>query len=206
MGLEIELDICYGDAVMRIKTLIWAAGILVVMLVVAGGVYAWRGRPSDVSRPQPTPDSNLVRYHVVGTSMDPTIKDGDWLLARTDVKTVQRGNLVVMRYPKDETKVYCRRVIAVGGDKVVMKYYSNVKLTTVFTPDNPQGSVFPAGVTPVGNPYGEYDATVDMGSYYVVGDNTVPGGSYDSDEWGLLPQADVAGVVTERTSPDPRKF
>lgn len=189
------------------KILIWAAGLVMLgLLVVAGGVYALRGGQSDVSRPQPTPDSHMVRYHVVGSSMDPTIKDGDWLLAKTDFKNLNRGDLVIMRYPKDESKVYCRRVIAVRGDKVVMKYYSNVKLTTVFTPGNPAGTVFPSGVTPTGNQYGEYDTTVDQGSYYVVGDNTVPGGSYDSDEWGLLPQADVAGIVIERTSPSPRKF
>lgn len=192
---------------MKKKILIWAGSVaMVAMLVVAGGVYALRGSESDVAQPQPTPDSNMVRYHVVGTSMDPTIKDGDWLIAKTDFKDVQRGDLVIMKYPKDESKVYCRRVIAVAGDRVVMKYYSNVKLTTVFTASNPKGTVFPTGVTPSGNEYGEYDATVDPGNYYVVGDNTVPGGSYDSDEWGLLPKADVAGVVTERTSPSPRNF
>lgn len=205
--LETEGFICYGESVMKKRILIWAAALAMVgALVVAGGVYALRGSQSDVSKPQPTPDSNLVRYHVVGTSMDPTIKDGDWLLAKTDFKDIKRGDLVIMRYPKDETKVYCRRVIAVGGDKVTMKYYSNVKITTVFTPGSPKGVDFPAGVIPSGNEYGEYDATVEPGTYYVVGDNTVPGGSYDSDEWGLLPRSDITGVVIERTSPKPRKF
>jgi len=205
--VETELVICYGGSVMKKKVLIWTAGVAALaLMVVAGGVYALRGGSSDVGKPQPTPDRDLVRYHVVGTSMDPTIKDGDWLLAKTDFKSINRGDLVIMRYPKDISKVYCRRVVAVGGDRVVMKYYSNVKLTTVFTPDKPSGTVFPSGVAPVGNSYGEYDATVDQGTYYVVGDNTVPGGSYDSDEWGLLPKADLAGVVTERTSPDPRKL
>ena len=191
---------------MKKKLMFLTVAGAVVAVMIAGGVYAWTSKPSDVGKPQPTPDTNQVRYHVVGTSMDPTIKDGDWLLARTGVKDVQRGQLVIMKYPKDESKVYCRRVVAVGGDRVVMKYYSNVKLTTIYTPGHPEGVVFPQGVAPSGNAYGEYDSNVTGGSYYVVGDNTVPGGSYDSDEWGLLPASDIAGVVLERTSPNPTRF
>ncbi len=175
-------------------------------LLFAGGVYAWRAQSSDVSKPVPTPDTNTVRYHVLGTSMGPTINDGDWLLARTEVKTMKRGDIVIMRYPKDDTKIYCRRIVAVAGDKVVMKYFSNVKLTTVYSQEHPDGVVFPRNVAPSGNAYGEYDADVAAGELYVVGDNAVPGGSFDSDEWGMLPIGDVTGVVVKRISPNPQAF
>src|SRR6266851_4833260 len=104
---------------MKRKHVVIAGMAVGVVLLLAGGVYAWRAQSSDVSKPVPTPDTNTVRYHVLGSSMDPTITDGDWLLAWTDVKALKRGDIVIMRYPKDETKVYCRRVVAVAGDKVV---------------------------------------------------------------------------------------
>lgn len=190
---------------MKKKVLLISAAVMAVALI-AGAAFTLNAESSDVSKPIPSPDSGLVKYHVVGTSMEPTIKDGDWLLARTAVKEVKRGDILIMRYPKDESKVYCRRVVAVAGDRVVMRYYSNVKITTVYTPDKPEGIIFPQDAKTNSNAYGEYESTVDKDTLYVVGDNTVPGGSYDSDEWGLLPIANVAGVVTERLEPEPRKF
>lgn len=191
---------------MKLKMWLIIGGVLVLGALMLAGMQALASKPSDVGKPVPTPDSHTVRYHVVGTSMDPTIKDGDWLLARTDFRTIHRGDLVIMRYPKDETKIYCRRVVAVGGDRVVMKYYSNAKITTVFSSEHPEGVVFPRDAVGSGNDYGEYDATVGNGQLYVVGDNTAPGGSYDSDEWGLLPVGNVAGLVTKRLDPNPKSF
>jgi signal peptidase I len=191
---------------MQNKRAWFVAGLSVIALLTVGVVNAWGSKPSDVSGPASTPNSNLVRYHVVGDSMAPTIVDGDWLLARINTKSPSVGQIVIMKYPKDITKVYCRRVIAVPGDRVVMKYYSNVKITTVYSSAHPNGAVFPVAATPQGNAFGEYDASVASGMVYVVGDNTAPGGSFDSDEWGLLPDTNVVGVVIERTSPSPRAF
>jgi signal peptidase I len=188
------------------KRLFLIAVALMAAALIAGLVFALNAKASDVSKPITTPDENTVRYHVVGTSMDPTIKDGDWLLASTTVKTVKRDDVVIMRYPKDETKVYCRRVLGVSGDRIVMKYYSNVKITTVYSKEHPEGIIFPQNVVAGGNAYGEYETTVGQDELYVVGDNTVPGASYDSDEWGLLPKSDVTGVVTKRLEPNPRTF
>jgi signal peptidase I len=181
-------------------------GMIGLVAVVAGGAYALEGNRSDVGKPEPTPETDMVKFQVVGTSMEPTIRDGDWLLVQTGVKSLKVGDVIVMRAPGDTSKLYCRRVVAVGGDKVVMKYFSNVKATTVYGPGSSGGVTTPVGVAPIGNAYGEYDTTVDSGSFYVTGDNTAPGGSYDSDEWGLLPLGDVVGVVKSRTSPNPRTF
>ena len=185
--------------------LIFGIGVLASGLVL-GGMYAMASKPSDVGQPESTPEAHTVRYHVVGTSMEPTIIDGDWLLARTDAKAFKAGDIVIMQYPKDETKVYCRRVVAVGGDKVVMRYYSNVKITTVYSAAHPEGVQFPADATGTGNVYGEYTTEVPSGSLYVVGDNAAPGGSFDSDEWGTLPVGKVAGLVSKRLSPNPAVF
>lgn len=191
---------------MKKNVLLVIGAIAATSLVVAGIAYAWSSKPSDVTAPTPTPDASIVKYHVIGSSMDPTINDGDWLLVDTKIGSIVPGEIIILRYPKDESTIYCRRVVAVAGDKVVMKYYSNVKITTVFSASDPNGVVFPQNALPNGNAYGEYDATVSAGNVYVVGDNTAPGGSFDSDEWGLLPLDDIVGLVTKRVSPDPRSF
>jgi len=122
------------------------------------------------------------------------------LSVRTDVKEIRRGDVVVFRLPEDQSKVLCRRVMGVVGDKVVAKYYSNVKTTTTVPKDHSQAIILPSDVLAKGSVYDEREAVVEQGKVYVGGDNAVPGGSYDSDEWGLLPAENVVGVVTGRSS------
>jgi signal peptidase I len=72
-------------------------------------------------------------YHVPTASMEPTIKVGDRLLAFklaynlkipfTDMvvmewKQVQRGDIIVFRYPKDPDIDYVKRVVGVAGDRI----------------------------------------------------------------------------------------
>jgi hypothetical protein len=87
-----------------------------------------------------------------------------------------------------------------------MRYYSNVKTTTVYSLIHPNVIAFLSGLAPNGNDYGEYDTTVSLGTVYVVGDNTPPGVSYDSDEWGLVPTSDIVGLVVKRITPSARNF
>ncbi|MDB5178954.1 MAG: signal peptidase [Patescibacteria group bacterium] len=191
---------------MKKKILLIFGGTLVASVLALGAVYAWNSNGSDVGKPASTPEAGHVKYHVRGNSMSPTIKDGDWLMAKLEASGVKRGDVIILHYPKDTSKIYCRRVAAVGGDRVVMKYFSNVKLTTVYTPADPEGISYPQGAVPNGNAYGQYEMTVGAGALYVIGDNAVPGGSYDSDEWGTLPVTDVAGIVDHRVEPSPRTF
>jgi Signal peptidase, peptidase S26 len=76
----------------------------------------------------------------------------------------------------------------------------------VYGENGAQKLVFPKGKAANGNAYGEFDTTVSANSFYVVGDNTAPGASSDSDQWGLVPRADIVGVVVRRVSPDSRVF
>jgi signal peptidase I len=58
---------------------------------------------------------------VEGTSMLPNLEDQDRLFINKmafRVGDIQRGDVVVFRYPKDETKSYIKRVIALPGDRV----------------------------------------------------------------------------------------
>ena len=58
---------------------------------------------------------------VEGTSMLPNLEDQDRLFINKmafRVGDIHRGDVVVFRYPKDETKSYIKRVIALPGDRV----------------------------------------------------------------------------------------
>jgi len=72
-------------------------------------------------------------YYVPTASMEPTIKVGDRLLAFklaynlkipfTDIvvaewSSVERGDIIVFRYPKDPSLDYVKRVVGVAGDKI----------------------------------------------------------------------------------------
>lgn len=63
-------------------------------------------------------------YMVEGTSMYPTLKHHERLIVDklsyffSDPK---RGEIIVFRYPKDQSRDFIKRVIAVGGDTIEMR-------------------------------------------------------------------------------------
>jgi len=72
---------------------------------------------------------------VEGTSMMPTLEDQERVFINKFVyrlEPIQRGDVVVFRYPRDTSKSYIKRVIAVPGDRVRIEdglvYVNNRKL------------------------------------------------------------------------------
>jgi signal peptidase I len=58
---------------------------------------------------------------VEGTSMMPTLQDQERVFINKFVyklEPIERGDVIVFRYPRDPTKSYIKRVIAVAGDSV----------------------------------------------------------------------------------------
>ena len=59
-------------------------------------------------------------FKIPAGSMIPALQVGDHIMVDRRIKTVQRGDVVVFRYPKDPSKDFVKRVVAVGGDTVEM--------------------------------------------------------------------------------------
>ena len=62
---------------------------------------------------------------VEGTSMLPVLEDQDRLFINKlafRVGEVHRGDVVVFRYPRDHTKSYIKRIIALPGDRVRIEH------------------------------------------------------------------------------------
>jgi signal peptidase I len=179
--------------------------IFVTGTMAAGAGLALGSRPTDITNLQRDVAGNVIKFREVGSAMSPVINNGDWLIATTKFSNLSAGDTVVFKYPKDLNLIYVRRIVGVPGDRVVTRYYSNVKITTIYDDAHPRGVQIPSAA-PNGNAYGQYESTVTPNAFYVEGDNVVPGSSSDSDEWGLLPRADILGIVTARTDPSPRHF
>ena len=61
---------------------------------------------------------------VIGSSMEPNFEDGEYIL--TDrlsyrLREPKRGEVVVFKYPKDESLDYIKRIVALPGEKVLIE-------------------------------------------------------------------------------------
>lgn len=126
-------------------------------------------------------------------------------------KEIQRGDIIVFKYPKDLTKHFVKRVIGVPGDlvKVVGKqvfvngelvddtrynvFYKN-DYRGDFPPQSPSGmfSSEPNNDPHWFKPYLEGDSIrVPERSYFAMGDNR--DNSLDSRYWGFVPRENIVG-------------
>jgi signal peptidase I len=138
----------------------------------------------------------LFNFSVVrGSSMAPRIHDGDRILIDHFsylFAGVQRGDIVVLKYPLDPTVDYIKRVIGLPGDEVVLD----------------QGRVWVNGEL-IDEPYvdapdrmARLSTHVKPAHFFVLGDNRRR--SCDSREFGLVPQDYVRGKVDLRIWPPAR--
>jgi len=142
-----------------------------------------------------------------GSMMD-TLLIGDYILVNkflfgaevpfTDfhlpgLRTPARGDIIVFKYPNDESRDFIKRIIAVGGDTIQVKdnqVYLNGKLQdeAYVRP----GSFRDTGVsTHCGYLYGCEPLRVPEGSYFVMGDNR--DNSQDSRYWGFVKREKIRG-------------
>ncbi len=123
---------------------------------------------------------------VRGSSMAPGIQDGDRILIEPWsylLGPVERGDVVVLRYPLDPEIDYIKRIIGLPGDRVTLAR-GRVWVNGGLLEEPYVESADPASVLTM---------TVAPGHYFVLGDNRPR--SSDSREFGLVPGAYVRGRV-----------
>jgi signal peptidase I len=152
--------------------------------------------------------TTIQNFKVEGSSMYPTLQGGQYLLVnklvysridqerlsriipfwdanlpeeRFAIHPPQRGDVIVFRYPKDPTRDFVKRVIAVPGDEVEIR----------------RGTPHVNGVAQQ-EPYLQARDLSEMakmrlaeGEYFVLGDNRPS--SNDSRSWGTVPTANILG-------------
>lgn len=123
---------------------------------------------------------------VEGTSMMPTLDDQERVFINKFVyrlEPIQRGDVVVFHYPRDTSKSYIKRVIAVPGDRV------RIDDGLVYVNDRQVEEVYvPAAYEDVRS-YAE--AVVPPHSYFVMGDHRNL--SNDSRDFGPVDESYIYG-------------
>ncbi len=138
-------------------------------------------------------------FIVNGSSMEPTFWSGEYLIVDQltyHFEAPRRGDVIVMRYPKDPSVFFIKRIIGLPNETVefagknVIIHPANGG--TPFTLD--ESFLDPARV---GSEYGMY--ALGPGEYFVMGDNRIV--SSDSRSWGPLPASDIVGRAVLRLFP-----
>lgn len=136
-------------------------------------------------------------FVVEGESMYPTFDSGDYLIV--DQLTYrfsdpERGDVVVFRYPNDETVFYIKRVIGLPGETVHVEQ----GVTSVTKTDGTRLELDETYVVSEDATY-TLDRTLGADQYFVMGDNRPK--SSDSRTWGALPKRDLMGRAYLRLLP-----
>ena len=138
---------------------------------------------------------------VIGNSMTPTLKDGEWLAVTATLPQPASGDIVIIS-PRTNAfhEPLVKRVIAVAGDEIdIVEGHVLVNGAPIEEP------YLPGGVTT--SPASElqsdlvYPARVPAGTVFVMGDNR--GGSTDSrySAVGFIRVDDILGRVSFRVKP-----
>lgn len=155
-------------------------------------------------------------FFVQGASMEPAFENNEYLIINefgykktvasvsgTTLFTIEpfneldRGAVIVFRYPKNRTQFFIKRIIGLPGEKIQVK---NGKIT-IFNLENPTGFVLDesAYLSSDVKTSGDMVLSLKDDEYFVMGDNR--SFSSDSRSWGPVPEADVIGKVLIRAWP-----
>jgi len=139
-------------------------------------------------------------FVVSGSSMLPNYHNRDYLIIdRFSYRkgSPERGDVVVLKFPKDPSQYYIKRIIGLPGERVSFDQGSVV----VFNQANPNGfKLSEPYLKSSSETFGKnQESVLGEGQYFVLGDNRTA--SSDSRVWGILPKEDIVGKVWVRVFP-----
>ena len=142
----------------------------------------------------------VAQFHKVsGNSMFPTYHNGDYLITEKisyKLGNPRRGDVIVLKNPRDESQDFIKRVIAIPGDTIKIEgqsvFINGGQLEENYLPS--QTPTHSGAFLKDGDPV---KAGVDQ--YFVLGDNRDH--SSDSREWGAVTKEKIIGKAFFRYWP-----
>lgn len=142
----------------------------------------------------------VAQFHKVsGNSMFPTYHNGDYLITEKvsyKLGTPKRGDVIVLKNPRDESQDFIKRILALPGDTIKIEgnftYVNGSRVNETYLPaDTPtrSGAFLTEGV----------EVKAGENQYFVLGDNR--NHSSDSREWGAITQKEIVGKAFFRYWP-----
>ena len=126
----------------------------------------------------------LPRFEVVGSSMEPSLHDGQRLIINKAVyffREPEAGEVVVFQPPNNRRTDYIKRIIALPGDVVEIKegvvYVNDSPLDEPYIKDEPSYTLSPE--------------EIPENNYFVLGDNR--NNSNDSHNGWTVPRQNIVG-------------
>lgn len=142
----------------------------------------------------------VAQFHKVqGNSMVPTFQTGDYLITEKVSYRFggpKKGDIIVLKNPRDESQDFIKRIIAVPGDTI------KIADNTVYVNGEPLNeSYLPPGTITRSGAFLTEGTLVKVADdqYFVFGDNREH--SSDSREWGPLTKAEIVGKALFRYWP-----
>jgi len=136
-------------------------------------------------------------FFVRGESMDPNFENGDYLIIDEisyRFSEPARGEVVVFKYPLDESQRFIKRIIGLPGETVEIKngqvIISNNQSSQNLNETGYLGELVTGG---------DIKLTLGTGEYFVMGDNRDY--SFDSRRFGSVPRENIIGKVVFRAWP-----
>jgi signal peptidase I len=123
---------------------------------------------------------------VEGTSMMPSLDDQERIFVNKFVyrlEAIQRGDIVVFRYPRDTSKSYIKRVIGLAGDHI------RIDDGLVYVNDKPLDEDYVPAAFADNRSYPE--TVVPQNSFFVLGDHRSM--SNDSRDFGAVKETFIYG-------------
>ncbi len=155
-------------------------------------------------------------FFVQGASMEPAFENNEYLIinefgykqtvvgipgksffAVEPFKKLERGDVVVFRYPKNRSQFFIKRIVGLPGEKIEIK--NNQVL--IYNSANPDGLALDekSYLSESVRTRGELVLKLDEDEYFVLGDNRMF--SSDSRYWGSVGSVDIIGKVLLRAWP-----
>ncbi|MEK7161467.1 MAG: signal peptidase I [Patescibacteria group bacterium] len=139
-------------------------------------------------------------FVVSGSSMQPNFHNYDYLIIDrfSYIKGLpQRGDVIVLKFPKDTSQFFIKRIIGLPGETVKV----GQGYVIIYNKEFPQGFRLTEAYLPnLSETFGRWgEARLGTGEYFVLGDNRTA--SSDSRVWGILPADDIVGKVWARVYP-----